>query len=180
MIGTAVRNSRQPDLNVPYLVFFFSFEGGGGDRRTKMVVPVSDWPRYFRLLLWNCWSELDSTWLEARSQSPVLRLWFFWPIGNPKWLPLTLIGWDMFDFFFETAEPNSTQFYWMQDLKYPLPCLCFSGWSDNQDVSDWLRHFRILFWNHWITFKLIWLETRSQCSSNFVFFRRIGKPRWPP
>ena len=29
MIGTAVRNSRQPDLNVPYLVFFFSFEGGG-------------------------------------------------------------------------------------------------------------------------------------------------------
>ena len=34
---------------------------------------------------------------------------FFRPIGKTRWPPLPLIGWDIFDFFSETAERNSTK-----------------------------------------------------------------------
>ena len=41
-----------------------------------MAALVSDWLRYFRLLLWNRWTELNETWQEARSQRPVPSLCF--------------------------------------------------------------------------------------------------------
>ena len=34
---------------------------------------------------------------------------FFGPIGKTRWPPWPLIGWDIFDFFSETAERNSTK-----------------------------------------------------------------------
>ena len=34
---------------------------------------------------------------------------FFEPIGKTRWLPWSLIGWDIFDFCSETAERNSTK-----------------------------------------------------------------------
>ena len=30
-------------------------------------------------------------------------------------------------------------------------------------ASDWLRHFRLLRWNHWTEFNETWQEARSQC-----------------
>ena len=30
-------------------------------------------------------------------------------------------------------------------------------------ASDWLRHFRLLFWNRWTEFNKTWQEARSQC-----------------
>ena len=30
-------------------------------------------------------------------------------------------------------------------------------------ASDWLRHFRLLLWNHWTEFNETWQEARSQC-----------------
>ena len=122
-----------------------------------MAAPTSDWLRHFRLLLWNCWTELNKTWKEARSQCllPSLcfsgrsqkqdgrpGLWlaetfstsplkllngfeqnlkgskismsstkfvFLRPIKKTKWPPWPLIGWDIFDFSSENAEPNSTK-----------------------------------------------------------------------
>ena len=40
---------------------------------------------------------------------------FFGPIGKTRWLPLPLIGWDIFDFS-ETAERNLTKLNRKQDL----------------------------------------------------------------
>ena len=41
-----------------------------------MAALASDWLRHFRLLLWNCWTELNETWREARSQRPLPSLCF--------------------------------------------------------------------------------------------------------
>ena len=41
-----------------------------------MAALASDWLRHFRLLLWNCWTEFNETWQEARSQRPLLSLCF--------------------------------------------------------------------------------------------------------
>ena len=49
--------------------------------------------------------------------------------------------------------------------KRPLPSLCFSGRSEKQDgrpASGWLRHFRLLLWNHLMDFKETWQESRSK------------------
>ena len=40
--------------------------------RPSVVVNFS----HFRLLLWNCWTEFNETWQEARSQRPLQSLWF--------------------------------------------------------------------------------------------------------
>ena len=41
-----------------------------------MAVLASDWLRHFQLLLWNCLTEFNETWQEARSQCPQPSLWF--------------------------------------------------------------------------------------------------------
>ena len=41
---------------------------------------------------------------------------FFGPIRKTRWLPLPLIGWDIFYFFSETAERNSRKLDMKQDL----------------------------------------------------------------
>ena len=112
---TAERNSkkldRKQDLKVLYQVCVFR-----ADRKIKMATPASDWLRHFRLLLWNRWMEFNKTWEERRSQCPLPSLGFFWPIGKIRWPPWPLIGWDIFDFFSETAERNSTKLHRKQDL----------------------------------------------------------------
>ena len=131
---TAERNStkldRKQDLNVLYQVCVFR-----ADRKNKMAALASDWWRHFRLLLWNCWTEFNETWQEARSQRP-------------------------------------------------LPSLCFSGRSEKQDGRPglWLAEtfstsplkplYRI---QQNLTGRKI-----SMSSTKFVFFRSIGKTRWPP
>ena len=62
---------RKQDLNVRYQVCIFL-----ADRENKMAAMASDWPRYFRLLLWNRWLKLNETWQEARSQCPLPSLCF--------------------------------------------------------------------------------------------------------
>ena len=62
---------RKQDLNVLYQVCVFR-----ADRKNKMAALASDWLRYFRLLLWNRWTEFKETWQEARSQRPLPSLCF--------------------------------------------------------------------------------------------------------
>ena len=73
---TAERNLmklvRKESLNVLYQVCVFR-----ADRKNKMVTLASDWLRHFPLLLWNRWTELNETWLEARSQCPLQSFCFF-------------------------------------------------------------------------------------------------------
>ena len=43
--------------------------------------------------------------------------------------------------------------------------MCFSADRKNKmaaPAADWLRHFRLLLWNHWTEFNKTWQEARSQ------------------
>ena len=90
---------------------------------------------------------------------------FFGPIGKTRWPPWPLIGWDIFDFFSETAERNSTKLHRKQDLNVLYQVCVF--WADRKKkmaalASDWLKHFRLLLWNRWTEFNETWQEERSQ------------------
>ena len=90
---------------------------------------------------------------------------FSGPIGKTKWPPLPLIGWDIFDFFSETAEGNSTKLDRKQHLNVLYKVCVFRADRKNKMaalVSDWLRHFLLLLWNCWTGFNETWQEARSQ------------------
>ena len=87
----------------------------------------------------------------------------FGPIAKTRWPPWPLIGWDVFDFLSEIAERNSTK----PDRKQTLNVLyqvCVFGpiWKNEMAASDWLRNFRLLWWNRWTEFKETRQEARSQ------------------
>ena len=202
------------------------------DRKNKMATLASDWLRHFRLLLWNRWTEFNETWQEARSQCPLPSLcfsgrsekqdgcpclWlaetfstsslkllngiqrnltgskisvsstkfvFFGLIGKTRWPPWSLIGWDIFDSFSETAERNSTKLDRKQDINVFYQVLCFSGRLEKQDGRPglWLAE----------TFstsplKLLYGIQRnltgsklSMSSDKFVFFGPISIQKWLP
>ena len=90
---------------------------------------------------------------------------FFGPIGKTRWPPWSLIGWDIFDFSYETAERNSTKLDRKQDLNVRYQVWVFRADRKNKMAalaSDWLRHFRLLLWNHQTEFNENWQEARSQ------------------
>ena len=89
---------------------------------------------------------------------------FFGPIGKTRWPPWPLIGWDIFDFSSETAEQNSMKLDRKQDLNVLYQVCVFQADRKNKMAtlaSDWLRHFRLLLWNHWTEFNETWQEARS-------------------
>ena len=104
---------------------------------------------------------------------------FFGSIGKTRWPPRPLIGWDIFDFFSETAEQNSTKLDRKQDLNVLYQICVF--WADPKNkmailASDWLRHFRLLLWNQWREFNETWQEARSQRPlPSLCFSSRSGK-----
>ena len=90
---------------------------------------------------------------------------FFGPIGKTRWPPWPLIGWDIFDFSYESAERNSTKLDRKQDLNVLYQVCVFRADRKNKMAalaSDWLRHFRLLLWNRWTEFNETWREARSQ------------------
>ena len=90
---------------------------------------------------------------------------FFGAIGKTRWPPRPLIGWDIFDFFSETAERNSTKLDRKQDLNILYQVCVFRADRKNKMAalaSDWLRHFRLLLWNHWTEFNETWQKATSQ------------------
>ena len=92
-----------------------------------MAALASDWLRHFRLLLWNCWTEFNETWQEARSQRPLPSLCFLCRSEIQDGRPGL---WDIFDFSSETAERNSTKDVFRADRKKtrwpPWPLI---GWD---------------------------------------------------
>ena len=62
---------------------------------------------------------------------------FFRPIGKTRWLPWPLIGWDIFDFFSETAERNSMKLDRKQDLNV-LYQVCVFRLMSKQKLPPWL------------------------------------------
>ena len=108
---------------------------------------------------------------------------FFGPIRKTRLPPWPLIGWDIFDFFSETAERNSTKLNRKQDLNVFYQVCVF--WADRKNkmaalASDWLRHFRLLLWNRHMEFNETWQEARSQRPlPSLCFSGQSGKTRWP-
>ena len=91
---------------------------------------------------------------------------FLGPIRKTRWSPWPLIGWDIFDFSSETAEQNSTKLDRKQDLKVLYQVCVFRAVQKNKMAalaSDWLRHFRLLLWNHGTEFNETEYKARSQC-----------------
>ena len=86
------------------------------------------------------------------------------PIGKTRWPPWPLIGWDIFDFSSETAERISTKLDRKQDLTTLYQVRVFSADRKNKMAalaSDWLRHFRLLLWNHLPEFNETWQKAIS-------------------
>ena len=95
---------------------------------------------------------------------PVTKFVFFGLIRKTRWPPWPLIGWDIFDFFSETAERNSTKLDRKQDLNALYQVYVFRADRKNKMAalaSDWLRHFQLLLWNRWTEFNKTWQEARS-------------------
>ena len=122
---------------------------------------VSRWFFTFRLFLWNCRSEFNETWQDARSQRPLPV--FFGQIRKTSsrpslWFSETFwILWNCRPEFNDTWQEAGNQCL--------LPSLCFrADWKNNMATlaSDWLRHFRLL-WNRWTEFNETWQEARPQC-----------------
>ena len=82
----------------------------------------------FWLLSWNCRTESNETWQETRSQYPLPSLCFWADWKKTRWLPRPLIGWDIFDFSFETAQQNAMKLDRKQNLNILYPVCVFSGW----------------------------------------------------
>ena len=109
---------------------------------------------------------------------------FFRTIGKTRWPPWPLIGWDIFDFSSETTERNSTKLDRKQDQNVLYQVCVFRADLKNKMaalVSDWLRHFRFLLWNHWREFEETWQEARSQHPlPNLYFSGRSEKENGRP
>ena len=119
------------DANVLYQVCVFR-----ADRKNKMAVLASDWLRHFRLL-WNCRTQSNETWQEARTQCP-LQVCVFRADRKNKiavlasdWLShFRLLLWNTWPEFNETWQEARSQ--------RPLPSFVFSGWSGKQNSRSGL------------------------------------------
>ena len=125
---------RKQDLKVLYQVCVFR-----ADRKNKMAAPASDWLRHFPLLLWNLWMEFNKTWQERRSKCPLPSFCFSGRSENKMAAPAS--DWlNIFDFFSETAEQNSTKLDRKQDLNV-LYQVCFFGLigiKKDSRIGPWL------------------------------------------
>ena len=116
----------------------------------KKAALASDWLRHFRLLLCDRWTEFNETWQETKFQRRPLP-----------------------------SSCYSTKLDWKHDINVLYKVCVFRADRKNKMAapdSDWLRHFRLLFW---IEFNKSWPEIRYMCMSTpsfkFVIFGPIGK-----
>ena len=150
----SMKLDRKQDLNALYQVFVFR-----ADRKKKMAALASDWRRHFRLLCRNHWTEFNETWQKARSQRPLASLcfsgWSEKQDGCPGlWLAETFLtsplkplnGIQRNLTGSKLSMPSTTFVFFRPIRKNKLAALS----------SDWLRHFRLLLWNHWKEFDETW------------------------
>ena len=120
------------------MLFFFR-----ADWKTKIATLVLYRLRHFRLL-WNS-PKLD----RKQDLNVIYQVCVFWPIGKPKWPPWPMIGWDIFDFFSETADRNSRKHYEKQDLNVlyqvcvlgPIIISMFHSEMKYSDARLWISYY---------------------------------------
>ena len=109
--------------------------------------------------------EFNETWQEARSQRPLLSLFFLGRSEKQEGRPGLWLAETFFNIFSETADQKSTKLDRKQDLNVLYQVCVFWAVRKNKMAalaSDWLRHFRLLLWNRWTEFNETWQEARSQ------------------
>ena len=154
-----------------------------GRSEKKMAALASDWLRYFQLLLWIRWTEFNKTWHEARAQWPLPSLCFRADQKNKMaalasdWLRhFRLFLWNRWTEFNETWQKARSQRL--------LPSLCHCGQSQKQDGRPGLWLAETFSTSLMAPLKGIQRNLTgskiSKSSTKFVFFRLIGKTRWPP
>ena len=80
------------------------------------------------------------------------------PFKKPRWPPGPLNGWDIFNFFFVTAEWNSMKTIWnLTGSEILLSSTKFVFLADGKTkmvalTSNWLRHFQLLLCRCWTAF----------------------------
>ena len=170
---------RKQDLNVLYQVCVFQ-----ADRKNKMAA----WP----LIGWDIFdffsetAEWNSTKLDRNQDWNALYqvCVFFRRIGKTKWPPWPLIGWDIFDFSSKTTERNSAILDRKQALNAFYHVCVFQA---NRETTKW-PPWPLIGWDIFdfssetvkgIRRNLIGSKI-SMPSTKFVFFRWIGKTKWPP
>ena len=83
----------------------------------------------------------------------------------PSSVVLPSLTFHILDFSSETTEQNATKLDRKQELNILYQVCVFRADQKNKMAalaSDWLRHFRLLFWNHWTEFNETWQEARSR------------------
>ena len=116
-------------ISTSFTKFVFSCQS-----EKKMVALAYDWLRHFRLLLWNCWTEFNESWREARSQHPLPSL-CFWAERKNKMAALASNWLRHFrlSLWHRWMECNET---WHDErFRRPLSslhCLCLC-WSEKED-----------------------------------------------
>ena len=177
---TAERNStkldRKQDLNVLYHVCVFRVDRKKQDGRPglRLAETFSTYPL-------KPLNGIQRNLTGSKISTSSTKFVFFGPIGKTRWPPWPPIGWDIFDFFSETIERNSTKLDRKQDLNILHQVCVFHADRKNKTAvlaSDWLRHFRLLPWTEFN-------ETRQEAISqrplaSLCFSWPIGKTRWPP
>ena len=75
-------------------------------------------------------NRIQRNFIGSKISTPSTKFVFFGPIGKTKWPPWPLIGWDIFDFFEETAERNSTKLDRKQALNaFYHVCVFQANWE---------------------------------------------------
>ena len=133
---------------------------------------------HFWLLLWNRWTEFNET-----STKFVL----FWPIGKSRWPSWSLTGWDIFDFFSATTERDSMKlnrkkgrnvFYGV--FLFFFFFFFFEGGGVVQDRNISISSIKFMFLRINLRKQDGRLDLSWSLSTKCMFFRPIGKTRWPP
>ena len=148
-----------------------------------MAALASDWLRHFRLFLWNCWTEFNETWQEARSQHPLPSLCF---LGRSEkqdgrsglWLaetfltsplkPLNRIQWNLTGSKISTSSTKFVFFGPIGKTRWPpwplIGCVITDFSSEtaerNSTKLDRKQDLNVLY--------------------QVCVFEPIGKTRWPP
>ena len=119
-------------------------------RKTKWA---SDWLRHFRLILWNCRTEFNETWQEARSQRPLPSLcfsgWSEKQNGRPGlWLaetfstsPLKLLNGIQRNLTGSKIPTSSSKFVFFRPIEKtrwpPWPLICWDILDFSSETAEW-------------------------------------------
>ena len=152
---------RNQDINVLFKVCVFSGRSEKEDGHPGLWLAETFSTSSLKPLNW-----IQRNLTGSKISTSSTKFVFFRSIGKTRWPPWPLIGWDIFDFFSETVELNSTKLDRKQDINVLYQVCVFRADGKNKMAvlaSDWLRHFRLLLWNRWTEFNETWQEARSQC-----------------